>query len=97
MEDDLTPDRDVSVGKEMILDQVKEEMRRRNLDPTLLVFKWTDEAARPLALKVHRGRNQEELVFVRADMEDWPQKRTIYGKYTPRILSAINRLLQERS
>ena len=89
-------DRDVNVGKEMILDQVKREMRRRDLDPTLLVFKWDDQSAGVLALNVYRGQNREELMYSRVDVEDWPQKHGLAGKYLPRILSAINKLLQEK-
>jgi hypothetical protein len=89
-------DREDDAGRQLILEQVKGEMRRRNLDPTLLVFKWNDQENKPLVLNVHRGRNQEALMFRRADVEDWPLKPGLYAKYSGRMLEAINKLLQEK-
>ena len=90
-------DHDISLGKEIILEHVKGEMTRRKLDPALLVFKWIDEEKGPLMLHIFRGKQQRTVMFSRPDVEDWITTPGLYGKYSSRILEAINRLLQDDS
>jgi hypothetical protein len=88
-------DNELNVGKEIILEHVRGEMRRRKLDPTLLVFKWVDARKKPLVLHIFRGKQQRSVTFSRTDVKDWTAKPGLYGKYAIRILEAINKLLQE--
>jgi len=89
-------DRDSNVGKALITEHITGEMRRRNLDPMLLVFKWVDEKKVPLVLHIFRGSKRHQLMFSRADVEDLAMKPGLYDKYNGRILEAISKLLQER-
>jgi hypothetical protein len=69
-------------------------MRRRNLDPALLTFQWIDDGNRSLALRIFRGTKRHQLIFSRADVETWPTKPQLFGKYKRGMLEAISRLLQ---
>ena len=50
---------DLTIGKQLILEHVKAEMRRRGLDAGLLVFRWTDHpnTSRPTrVMRTHSPR-----------------------------------------
>ena len=89
-----TPERNLSRGKELVLEHIKGEMRRRNLDPALLVFLWHEDTSK-LLLRLHRGRNQETVMFGHADVEKWLSRPAMsWAKYSAVIIRAIGRLLQ---
>ena len=91
---DLVHDDSSNLGKDLITEHFTGEMRRRNLDPALLTFQWVDDGNKSLALRIFRGTKRYQLIFSRADVENWPMKSQLFGKYKRGILEAINRLLQ---
>lgn len=89
-------DPEIGAGKEMILELVKDELRRRKAGIEDVVFEWRDEVESGyLVLKVLKGKTPHLLRFFKADVADWPSTQEMPGKYRARILGSVEELLEQ--
>jgi len=89
------PGSSAELGKEKILEGVKDILGGLKVEISPLIFKWESDATRShLLLLVYKGKKRHVLRFNESDVEAWPTMPEITGKYIRKILNLAECVLR---
>ena len=87
---------DVELGKEQIIEHLKDLMVRHGIDSTELVFHWDDKTLLSRwILQIFRGPTAHALRFFASDVQSWGESPETAQRYAVSIRAVLEKLKAE--